>query len=178
MKIAKILKFTYLVVISIIILILGIFLLSSLFSKKEYTQVFGYSFFEVKSYSMYPELDKGDLVVVKKRNNDEYKVDMVVTYIKPNDKIPTTHKIVKVEGNIITTRGINTETNNSDDAPFDVECIIGEVVFVWENYNYVREFVTNPIGIIIILLTGFLIIEGVNYLENCGKKTEKEKNQS
>jgi len=174
MRIAKILKFTYITIISIIILILGIFLLSSLFSKKDYPQVFGYSFFEVKSYSMYPELDKGDLVIVKKRDVSEYKVDMVVTYITPNDKIPTTHKIVKIEGNIITTRGINTETNNSDDKPFEVDYIIGEVVGVFRNYNNVRDFVTNPIGIVVILLTGFLFIEGINFLEN---KTSKKENE-
>lgn len=172
MKVIKAIKYIYLSIMAIIIIFLAIFLLSSLFSKKGYTEVFGYSFFEVQSYSMYPELDKGDLVVVKKRNNEDYKVDMVVTYKKPTDKIPTTHKIVKIEGNIITTRGINTETNNSDDAPFDVSLIIGEVVTVWKNYDNVRTFITNPLGIIIILLSGFFLVEGINYFEN--KFSEKK----
>lgn len=173
MKVIKVIKYLYLGLMALLIVILGIFLISSLFRKTSYTKVFGFSFFEVQSYSMYPELDKGDLVIVKTRKVEDYKVDMIVTYIKPTDEIPTTHKIVNIDGNIITTRGINKETNNSDDEPFDVSCIIGEVTAVWRNYNIVRDFITNPIGILIIILTGFLIIELINYVESYHKKKEE-----
>ena len=166
MKIVKICRNVYLGILVTIITFLAIFLISSLFSKTSYTKTFGFSFFEVKSYSMYPELTKGNLVVVKELDDDKYEVGMVVTYIRENEKTPTTHKIVKIEGNIITTRGINAETNNSDDEPFDVSCIIGEVVSVWKSYGRIRDFITNPLGIITILLCGFFIIEGFNYLEN------------
>ncbi len=176
MKVVKLFKYIYIGIISIIILVLGIFLLSSLFGKEDYAKVFGYSFFEVKSYSMYPELDKGDLVIVKERDTKDYQIDMIVTYKKPNDQIPTTHKIVKIEGNIITTRGTNSETNNSDDPPFEVKYIIGEVVGVWENYDSVRSFITNPLGIISILLSGFLIIEIINYFDNKCKVSKEENN--
>lgn len=153
-----------------IILLLVLYLLSSVFSKKGYTQLFGISLFEVQSYSMHPELDKGDLVVVKKRKLDRYEVGMIVTYIRPGEKIPTTHKIVKIEDNIITTRGVNAETNNSDDVPFDVSYILGEVIITWRNFDSVRKFVASPIGVIVILLWGFLFIEGFNYLEEVLKE--------
>lgn len=175
MKIVRIIRNIYLGLLVTIILFLGVFLVSSLFSKTSYTQVFGFSLFEVKSYSMYPELKKGDLVVVKSLDTDEYEVGMTVTYIRESEKTPTTHKIVKIEGNIITTRGINSETNNADDEPFDVSCIIGEVVFVWKSYGSIRNFVTNPLGIVCILIFGFFIIEGFNYLENKFKEKEKVK---
>ena len=166
MKIVKILRNIYISVLIVFITFFSVFLISSLFSSTSYTKTFGFSFFEVESYSMYPELSKGNLVIVKEINSSEYEVGMTVTYIRENDNVPTTHKIVKIEGNIITTRGINEETNNTDDEPFDVSCIIGEVVCVWKSYGNVRDFVTNPLGIIIILLSGFFIIEGFNYLEN------------
>lgn len=148
-------------------------LISTLFNENRYAKVFGYSFFEVESYSMYPELTKGDLVVVKKRESFEYEVGMVVTYICPTDSIPTTHKIVQIDGNIITTRGINEVTNTSDDTPFDVKCIIGEVVTVWYGYSKTKDFITNPFGVLIILLTGFLLLEGFNLLEDSFMKKEK-----
>ena len=166
MKIVKILRNIYISVLIVFITFFTIFLISSLFSSTSYTKTFGFSFFEVESYSMDPELSKGNLVIVKEINSSEYEVGMTVTYIRENDNVPTTHKIVKIEGNIITTRGINEETNNTDDEPFDASCIIGEVVCVWKSYGNVRDFVTNPLGIIIILLSGFFIIEGFNYLEN------------
>ncbi len=169
-KIIKIIRYVYLGIVSVVILFLGIFLISSLVNKTSYTKAFGLAFFEVQSYSMYPDLNKGDLIIVKDRKVEEYQVGMVVTYIKPNEKIPTTHKIVKIEDNMITTRGI---ANDSDDLPFDVSCIIGEVIGVWRNYDNIRNFITNPLGIIAILLFGLFFIEGFNYLEN--KYTEEEK---
>lgn len=175
MKIVRIIRNVYSGLLVTIITFLGVFLVSSLFSKTDYTSVFGLSFFEVESYSMYPELTKGDLIVVKELDPSEYEVGMIVTYIKDGEKTSTTHKIVKIEGNIITTRGINTETNNADDEPFDVSCIIGKVVAVWHGYGSVRNFVTNPMGIVSILIIGFFIIEGFNYLENYFKEKEKNK---
>lgn len=177
MKTLKIIRYVYLGIIAVIILVLGLFLLSSAFNKKGYARVFGISVFEVQSYSMYPELDKGDLVVVKKRKAEKYEVGMTITYIRPGEKLPTTHKIVKIEGNIITTRGINPETNNSDDLPFDVSYIIGEVVTVWEDFDQTKDFIASPIGIIIILLWGFFFIEGFNYLEEILKQKRIKKLQ-
>lgn len=175
MKIIKLIRNIYLGVLLTLIAVLGVILVSALCSKESYTKVFGYSLFEVQSYSMYPELSKGDLIVCKELDSGEYAVGMVVTYLRETDTIPTTHKIVKIEGNVITTRGINTETNNTDDEPFDVSCIIGEVVHVWHGYGNVRVFITNPLGIITVLLCGFFVIELFNYLENIIKDKEKLK---
>ena len=141
MKKFKIIRYIYLGVIGVIILFLGIFLIGSLTSKKPYTQVLGLSFFEVQSYSMYPEITKGDLL------------------------------IVKIEDKMITTRGI---ANDHDDEPFDVSCIIGEVVVVWSGYNGVRNFITNPLGIVAIILIGIFFIEGFNYLEEEAKRKRIE----
>ena len=172
MKVVKAIKYIYFSVVLIVVVFLGIFLLSSLFSKSGYAQIFGYSFFEVKSYSMYPELDKGDLVVVKKRSDDEYKVGMVITYKRPKDALPITHKIVNIDGKIITTKGINEKENTSEDDPFEVRYVIGEVVEVLEDYDNVREFITNPIGIVIIILFGLFVFEGIVFLEKEFSKEE------
>ena len=151
-------------------------IISLAFSNKKYLDLFGYSVFEVQSYSMYPELTKGDLILVKKRDSSEYDVGMTVTYLRPTDKSTTTHKIVNIDGNIVTTKGINTETNNDCDVPFEIEYIIGEVVHVWTGYSEVKQFITHPIGIIIIILSNFLLIEGFSYLEI--KLSNKEENSS
>lgn len=171
MKKFKIIRYIYLGVIGVIILFLGIFLIGSLTSKKPYTQVLGLSFFEVQSYSMYPEITKGDLLIVKKRKAENYEVGMTVTYIRPNEEKSTTHQIVKIEDKMITTRGI---ANDHDDEPFDVSCIIGEVVVVWSGYNGVRNFITNPLGIVSIILIGIFFIEGFNYLEEEAKRKRIE----
>ena len=169
--ILRILKYTITGIFVLLILILSIFLLSRLVSKKSYSQVFGYSFFEVSSYSMYPELDKGDLVIVKQRDSEDYEVGMVVTYCVVEGTTPVTHKIVKREGDIITTRGVNTETNNTDDEPFDVKYIIGEVVDVYEDYGDFVSFIQNPLGLCIVIISCVILFEIFDFLE---KKTVKQ----
>ena len=166
MKIVKVIKYTYICVALVIIVGLLTVLLESTFSKKKYFDAFGYSFFEVQSYSMYPELTKGDLVIVKKRDSSEYEVGMTVTYLRPADNTTTTHKIVSIDGNLVTTKGINENTNKDYDLPFDIENVVGEVVCVWTEYDEVRNFITHPVGIIIIILTGLLFIEGLSFLED------------
>ena len=172
MRIIKIIKYGFFSVLSIIVMLLIAIIILGAVNKTKHFEVFGYSAFEVKSYSMYPKLNKGDLVIVKKRENSEYQVGMIVTYLRPSDTTTTTHQIISIDGNVVTTKGINEETNQDADLPFDIECIIGEVVVVCPRYGKVKDFVTNPLGIIIIILTGFLFVEGLSYLENIISKKE------
>jgi signal peptidase len=173
MKVIKLIKYTFLFALLFVMICLITLSIATSSSKNKYLELFGYSFFEVKSYSMYPELSKGDLVIVKKRDSSEYKVGMIVTYLRPTDSTTTTHKIVSIDGNIVTTKGVNENTNKDCDLPFDIECIVGEVVTVWKDYSDVKDFIVHPIGIIIIVLTGFLVIEVFNYLEEKYSNDEK-----
>ena len=176
MKIIKVIKYVFVSLLVFVTIALMTIVIISTINEKKHLEVFGYSAFEVKSYSMYPELTKGDLILVKKRDSSEYEVGMTVTYLRPTDNSTTTHKIISIDGNIVTTKGINVETNNESDLPFEIEYIIGEVVYVWTNYGEVKRFVTHPIGIIIIILSNFLLIEGFSYLEF--KLSNKEENGS
>lgn len=171
----KIFKYSITCIFGLMIVILSVFLLSSVFSKKDYNQFLGYSFFEVTSYSMYPELDKGDLVVVKKKDSDYYQEGMTVTYQVKEGTSPVTHKIVSRDGDIIITRGINSQTNNSDDDPFDVKYIIGEVVYVFDDYADFVGFIKNPIGLMILICIAWICFESLSYFESKIINKEKEK---
>lgn len=156
------------VILGIVVLILGfllIFTFKSLTSDGEPVSMFGYSYFNVATGSMRPEISEGDLVIVKKYDSDHYQVGMTVTYQLSKGSTPVTHRIVSRDGDTIITRGINTETNNRDDEPFNVSCIIGEVVNVIPSFYKVTNFVTSPIGIVLILAVGFCLIEGFALLE-------------
>ena len=177
MKIIKFIKYSFFCILLLMLVVFATIVLTKVFSKNKYLEFFGYSAFEVQSYSMYPELSKGDLVIVKKRDSSEYEVGMVVTYLRPTDNTTTTHKIVSIDGNIVTTRGVNAETNQDNDLPFEIDCIIGEVVTVYSGYSDVKGFVTHPVGIIIIILTGFLFIETLNYLEKNFKDKETSRKE-
>ena len=174
-KIYKIIKLILLIMVILLLVVLGVYLIKKATSKKPVTKVFGYSFYYVETGSMMPIINVGDLIVVKEFDSDHYQEGMNVTYLLEGAKSTVTHQIVKREGNVITTRGMNAETNNTDDEPFDVSCIVGEVVHVWSNYYKFINFVKSPVGIICLVLIGFVIVEGVGYLDKIIlKKEEKE----
>lgn len=161
--IIKIVKTLMLIFIVLILLVLLIFNISRLFNKDNYAKLFGYSVFEVTSDSMYPKLSQGDLIIVKKRNKEDYKVGMIVTYQLDSGDKPITHEIVERYDDIIITRGINVQTNDSNDDPFNVECIIGEVVKSYSGYGKIQNFLTNPIGLLIVLVGSLFVFELVKY---------------
>lgn len=171
----KILSGMVLLTTVVMILILSVFIISRLVNKNNYSKVFGYSLFEVTSNSMYPYLEQGDLILVKERNKEEYLPEMVVTYQPTIGNTPITHKIIERNGDIITTKGINEETNKDNDEPFNVNQIIGEVVCVYKGYGKLEKFINNPIGIAIIFVGGLLIFEVIKFFE---RKLIKQENSN
>ncbi len=172
-KIYKITKLVLLAIVIIILAVLSIYLIKKATSKKPVTKIFGYSFYYVETGSMMPIINVGDLIVVKEFDSEHYQVGMNVTYLLEGAKSTVTHQIVKRDGDIITTRGMNAETNNTDDEPFDVSCIVGEVVHVWKNYYKFINFVKSPLGIICLALIGFAVVEGIGLLDKVILKKEE-----
>ncbi len=176
-KILNIVEIVFLAILVVIIGILVCYIVMKGINKNKPTKMFGYYVFEVGSWSMYDEespdsLSKGDLIFVKELDSNKYEVGMVVTY-QVDDTMPTTHKIVARDGDIITTRGINKEGNTTDDPPFDVKNILGQVKGVWHGYGKFIAWTTSPLGIISIVLFLFLIYEGFELLKKAlGKKQE------
>lgn len=172
-KIYKITKIILGSLVGLFVVILSIYLIKKAISKEPVTKIFGYSFYYVETGSMMPIINVGDMIIVKEFNSEHYEVGMNVTYLPDGAKSTVTHQIVERNGNIITTRGMNTETNNTNDEPFDVSCIVGEVVHIWTNYYKFINFIKSPLGIVCIALIGFVVIEGISYLDKVILKKEK-----
>ena len=147
----------------LVLLIFGIFMFKKLVLKQTTPVIFGYSIYIVESGSMEPEMYIGDLILVKKRKADYYEEGMVITFKTELDSIPTTHKIIERDGDIITTRGTNKETNTTNDEPFHVDNVLGEVVGVWNGFAKSMTFIGSPVGICL-FLGGLFGIFGIFYL--------------
>lgn len=111
------------VFLGIVVLINGYTAISKHILKKNYVDIFGYSYMSVESNSMYPYMEKGNTIIIKL--NEEFKVGDVVTYTEGNSFV--THRITKIDGIMVTTKG---DYNNSEDLPFPSSNIIGVVKFV------------------------------------------------
>lgn len=113
----------------------------------------------VKSGSMEPAIKTGAIVLI--RPADSYVVGDVVTFGKDTKtQIPTTHRIVRTEGEgrqmVFITKG---DANNAEDPiatkPSDIR---GKVVFSVPYLGYVLDFAKKPLGFALLVGVPALII--------------------
>ena len=144
MKILNIIKN---IILDAIIVILLLTIVVSVLNRNKPTPLFGFYFFTVMSGSMSPELNVEDSIIV--RQSDTYEVGDIVTY--KLDKSYVTHRIVKIDGDKVITRG---DANTNDDPAFDKKNILGKVVF---KSKYLNFLVRNRILIILFIILIYLI---------------------
>ena len=132
--------------------------------KKDYTNIFGYTFFEVVSGSMSPRIEKLDIILVKL--DTEYNVNDIISYKSDNAII--THRIVEKKGDTYVTRG---DANNTADKPISKDMIIGKVVKIYGNMGVWIKVLTNPT----VVFGALISISICGYTISLFKKEQKEK---
>lgn len=170
----KILQIIKNIIIDLIIFILGIIAIITIWlsiqlnvQNKEYVDIFGYSIFSTATGSMSPTIEKGDIVFVKIGN--ETKEKDIITYKKEDSFI--THRIIKIDGESITTKGDN---NNTEDETITQDEILGKVVYIINNVQVWKKVFSDINVIIPIVLTIALFVILVSYKEKItGEKDDK-----
>ena len=112
---------------------------------------FGASF--VLSGSMEPEISTDDLVFVKKPG--KLQVGDVVLYNTGGSNV--LHRITKIDGDIITTKG---DANNTEDKPFSKSAVLGVYIGKIPSGGKIIRFVTNPpfvMAVVFLLMTAAVI---------------------
>lgn len=127
-------------------------------------QVFGWSSAVVISGSMADAINVNDLVVV--HNQDSYETDDVIMFESGRNLV--THRIINITDEGFTTKG---DANNTADAnPVTEEQIVGKVVWVIPKVGVVIGWLQTPLGMLCLVLVGFLLIEGPVWIEQLRKK--------
>lgn len=137
----------FLLAIIVIILIYNIIQVGIL--NKPYMDIFGYSFFQVKTGSMSGTIEIGDIIIVKLTK--EVSEDDIITYEK--EQILITHRIIEKQGDSITTKG---DANNAADEPINSSEVIGKVVYTLKNIEIWKEVFKTPEVYTLIIITLFL----------------------
>lgn len=150
MKIAKnILKsIGYLFVGMLVALCVYTFVMTDIL-KKDYANIFGYTYFVVATGSMSGTIEVNDVVIVKLE--DEVKVNDIITY-KGDDNEFITHRVVKKIGNQIITQG---DVNNTEDEPITKSDVVGTVKLVIS-----PSFVLKLIAVLLIV---FILLAFLNF---------------
>ncbi|MBR3163430.1 MAG: signal peptidase I [Clostridia bacterium] len=121
-----------------IIMILGIYYIVQIkILKKEYANMFGYTFFEVATGSMSNTIEIGDVVIVK--INDNIKENDIIVYKDRNDFI--THRLIEIKQEELITKG---DANNSEDRSILKNQVLGKVIYIVPKVGIWRKILLTP----------------------------------
>ena len=143
-----------LIIIISVITIVGIYYMVQIkILKKNYANIFGYTFFEVATGSMADTINIGDVVIVK--INDEIQENDIIVYQEENSFI--THRIIEINEESIITRG---DANNSEDKPIQKSQILGKVIYIIPQIGTWRRILATPeiIGMIFVIIIILIIM--------------------
>ena len=156
-KIAEIILNILLIIVFAILIIGSYYSIQINVFHNDYANLFGYTFFEVATGSMYPTIEVGDIVIVN--ITKDVKENDIIVYKDEENFI--THRIVKKTSEEIITKG---DANNTEDAPINENAILGKVVNKIPHLGTIRKVILSPkvIGLIVMLI--FIVIIGHIYI--------------
>jgi signal peptidase len=164
-------------IIFVFCIILIAFLLFSMIQSKSSggpPSILGYQMYIVAGGSMSPTFDAGSLAILESVEPQDIEVGDVITYKAPNEKLATTHRVMKVhneEGQIsFTTRG---DANDVDDAnPVPAGHVVGRVIYTVPYLGLLMDFSQTKKGLLIlVIIPGTLLI--ISELRNLIKHAEQ-----
>lgn len=117
--------------------------------KKDYVNVFGYTYFVVASGSMSGSIEVDDIIFVK--ITKDVKTDDIITFIDEDGNL-ITHRLVNKNGEKYITKG---DVNNVSDDPITSDQIVGKVALVVS-----PSFILKSIAIFLII---FILLALVNF---------------
>lgn len=148
-------------------LIINLYLIvAQLADRNDLPKIFGFSQIIIISGSMQPDINAGDLIIIKEQA--AYKEDDIVTYRK--DQVLITHRVVEANTSGVITKG---DANNANDDPVALSDIEGKVVLCIPGAGKFILFLRTPTGMSVIIGLIYLL-----YLINSAAlklKREKKK---
>ena len=137
---------------TVIVLLLPIiiFITVVVFSPNSGHSFFGYTYYLVTTESMRPEIDVGDMIVVKTNFTiDDIEIGTDITFIRDFDEKVVTHRVRSYEdteeGRVYITRGINTTFY---DDPINFNNILGVKIRVDAGLGKIVTFFRSTVGMI------------------------------
>ena len=117
--------------------------------KKDYVNVFVYTYFVVKTGSMSGTLEVDDVIIVK--ITKDTKINDIITYVNDNGEI-ITHRLVRKSGSKLIAQG---DVNNVEDNPITKDQLIGTVALVISPSFVLKTVATFLILFIFLALINF-----------------------
>ncbi len=150
----KVLRGLLTAVLCVVLLVNVWLLIQQSVLKKEAPEVLGYSQYIVTSGSMEPSMSPGDLILIKRQ--EKYALGDVVTF-RGSGGETVTHRIMGTVSGQFITQG---DANNTEDSDLlHPELILGKLCLVLTVAGGALLFLRSPLGILLLLVVGFLLIK-------------------
>lgn len=153
-------------IVSILIIIGVYYIVQIKVFQNDYSNLFGYTFFEVATGSMSNTIEIGDVVVVK--ITKEVNKNEIIVYRDGDNFV--THRLVEKDGDKLVAKG---DANNSEDKPITEEQILGRVIYVAPKLGIWRKILLSPE--IIGLILAFIFLLGLIF--HFTSKTEEKEDE-
>lgn len=148
-KLKKLLRIVVYTILSLIVFLCLYIFISINILKKDYINIFGYTYFIMESGSMTGTVEINDIVIVKLTN--EIKENDIITYKNRNNEY-ITHRVISINGTDIKTKG---DANNIEDDLISTEDVIGEVSLILSPSVLLQLFIILIIIIIVVAIINF-----------------------
>ena len=169
-------------VLSVLLLLLCVFLIvvvvwlsvDKFIVKSPIPSFAGYSLLSVESGSMEGDaedsISEKDLILI--HQSREYMIGETITYLRPSDSVPTTHRIIdyhEINGarEYITRGDANGSTK---DEGVTEDMIFCKVVFIFKGVGVFREFITEGGGYVFLISFALILAAGIFFVKMLDKK--------
>ena len=176
MSIGKKIFSTILNILIVLVLMLLVFVIYSIIQinvfNKDYANIFGYTFLQVKTGSMEDTIHVNDIVIEKiLKDKNNIKVNDIISYKEENYII--THRVIEVRDDKIITKG---DANNAEDDPIAKDAVIGKVTKIVPNISIWIDVFKNKsvFSLAIITIILFIITFSIKTDEEKEDKKAKE----
>ncbi|MCS0543075.1 signal peptidase I, partial [Aeromonas veronii] len=150
-------------VLLVLLVLLSVLALVSVFQSKDQVgqvpSILGFKIMTVMTGSMEPELQPGDMIIVREKDPSKLQVEDVITY-RISQQTLVTHRIVDLlEKDGVTHYQTKGDANNVvDDGYVSHEQIVGVLALTIPNVGHLAQALQTPTGMILISLLILLII--------------------
>ena len=155
-----------LVIVSILIIIGVYYIVQIKVFQNEYSNLFGYTFFEVATGSMSNTIEIGDVVVVK--ITKEVNKNEIIVYRDGDNFV--THRLIEKDGDKLVAKG---DANNSEDKPIEEKMIIGEVVKIIPQLGTWQQILSSPEILVLIIILILILSVIYAYTSKSEEKNDK-----
>lgn len=152
----------YTVLLLLIVLAVYTFIVTDVL-KKDYVNVFGYTYFQTASGSMSGTIEINDIIIVKITKDVEE--NDIISYINEDNDI-ITHRLIEKSGNRLIAKG---DANGSEDDPITKDAVLGKVINIISP-RVIIEF----IAVCLILIIGVALLNFDKIFKKVIDKEEKD----